>query len=370
MREVKVGLIGTGWVSQVHFNAFKQVNGAKVVAVTSRTKEKAKGFARMNDIVNHFDDYRDMLNMEEIDVVTVAFPNHMHAEVTVDAARAGKHVICEKPLCNTLEEADLMVEACKEHGVKLFYAEELCFIPKFIRAKELVDNGSFGKIYMVKQSEKHGGPYSEWFWDPERAGGGILMDMGCHSIEFCRWVLDKAQVKSVYAQMDTYLHTAITEEEDNVILILEFEGGMVGLLESSWALKGGMESKTEIIGTDGIIRADLCEGWGLKAYSEKGFGSIPSVTGSETRGWVSPDYEWSFNNGYPQEMRHFIDCILNDEEPGESGEDGRVVMEVMYAAYHSAGTGRKVELPFRPEGVKYPLDLWLNPRKDLLSKND
>ena len=120
------------------------------------------------------------------------------------AASAGKHVICEKPLCLNLEEADRMIGACRKAKVKLMYAEELCFTPKYVRLKQLVDEGALGKIHLVKQAEKHDGPHAAWFWDVRRSGGGVAMDMGCHAIEFFRWLLGgpgggKAKVHSVYA---------------------------------------------------------------------------------------------------------------------------------------------------------------------------
>ena len=105
-----------------------------------------------------------------------------------------------------------------------------------------METGGIGKPYLLRQCEKHAGPYSPWFWQPELAGGGILMDMGCHSIECIRWALGKPKVKSVMAHMGTYLHRDETKQEDHVIIIMEFEDGTIGQAESSWALKGGMDS--------------------------------------------------------------------------------------------------------------------------------
>src|SRR4030095_4075417 len=152
-----------------------------------------------------------------------------------DAAAAGKHVICEKPLCVTLAEADRMIHACRSAGVKLMYAEELCFTPKYVRAKQLADEGALGKVYLVKQSEKHNGPHADWFWDVERSGGGVTLDMGCHAVEFFRWMLGKPAAAGVFAQMGTASHAERTQGEDNAILMVEFENGAVGLAEESWA---------------------------------------------------------------------------------------------------------------------------------------
>ena len=140
--------------------------------------------AKRYGIPRFFLDYRDMLKEPDIEMVTITAPNQFHAQMTKDIANAGKHVVCEKPLCMTLAEADEMIEACKQQGVLLAYAEELFFTPKYVKAKEMADQGAFGRVYLVKQSEKHFGPHSPWFWDMDKAGGGALMDLGCHGIAF------------------------------------------------------------------------------------------------------------------------------------------------------------------------------------------
>jgi myo-inositol 2-dehydrogenase/D-chiro-inositol 1-dehydrogenase len=167
-KTVKVGLIGAGFVTDLHVFSFqKYVPNAEVVAVASPTPGKAAHFAKARNIPHTFDNYRDLLALKDIDVVTVAIPNDLHAQVTLDAARAGKHVICEKPLCKTLEEADQMIDECRKHGVLLLYAEELLFAPKYARAKTLVDEGAVGKVFLAKQAEEHSGPHMPW---------------GCHAI--------------------------------------------------------------------------------------------------------------------------------------------------------------------------------------------
>src|SRR5204863_8210514 len=122
-----------------------------------------------------------------------------------------------------LAEADRMSAACKSAGVKLMYAEELCFAPKYVRLKQLLDRGALGEPTLLKQSEKHDGPHAAHFWDVARSGGGVTMDMGCHAIAFFRWMLGGRQVRSIYAQMDTQVHGAKTAGDDNAILILDFD---------------------------------------------------------------------------------------------------------------------------------------------------
>src|SRR5690606_6737522 len=124
-------------------------------AVASPTPGNAEQFARKWGIPNSFTDYRRMLEMDDLDMVVIGAPNRLHCQMTVDAAAAGKHVVCEKPLAMNLAEADRMIDACKQAGVKLMYAEELCFAPKYVRLKKLLDDGALGKPTLIKQSEKH-----------------------------------------------------------------------------------------------------------------------------------------------------------------------------------------------------------------------
>jgi len=360
MEEIKVGIAGSGFIAAVHCEAIAKIPGARVSAHCSPTRERARAFVEKHGIPAGFADHRAMLEESDIDCIVIATPNNLHAQMAVDAARAGKHVICEKPLCLTLEDADRMIEACRQNGVLLCYAEELCFAPKFVRAKEFADQGAVGSVYRVSQTEKHEGPYSPWFWQPESAGGGILMDMGCHSIEFARWALGKPRVTAVTAWMDTVLHKDKTSMEDDVIVLLEFETGQTALLESSWALLGGMDSHTHFYGTEGVIHADLLKGMGLQVYSAGGYGDYAPGA----RGWTFPDYAWNWNNGYPQEDAHFFECMRTGATPVESGEDGKMVLEIMMACYASAAAGRRIELPYQPRaGVRTPVEIWLRARE-------
>jgi myo-inositol 2-dehydrogenase/D-chiro-inositol 1-dehydrogenase len=355
-KKIKVGLIGSQFISHIHTVSLKRCNEAEVFAVASPTPGNAQRFAAKHGIPHHFTDHRRMVAMPEIDMVIVGVPNDLHCAITRDAAAAGKHVVMEKPLCLNLAEADQMIEACRKAKVKLMYAEELCFTPKYVRLKQLLDSGALGKPTLLKQSEKHDGPHAPHFWDVNRSGGGVTMDMGCHAIEFFRWMLGRPPIKSVYAQMNTQVHQDKTKGEDNAVLILEFANGVVALAEESWTKKGGMDDRAEVHGSLGVAYADLLHGNAIEAYSTEGYDYAVEKAGS-TKGWSFPIYEEEWNYGFPQEMAHFVDCVQNDRPPLVTGEDGRAVLEVIFAAYESARTGRKVELPFKTPAHK-PIDLW------------
>ncbi|MBG9737142.1 Gfo/Idh/MocA family protein [Paenibacillus alvei] len=356
--KVKVAIFGAGFVADIHMESYARfVPNAEVVAVYARNREKGEAFAARHGIPQVYTAIAELLSHSKCDVVDICLPNFLHHRACISAAKAGKHVIVEKPLCVTLEEADDMIDACRSAGVKLMYAEELCFAPKFERVRKLVELGAFGDVYMLKQTEKHSGPHSDWFYDIEQSGGGVLMDLGCHALQWFRWMLGGAKVKSVYATMSTVRHGAITKGEDNAITIVEFENGVTAIAEDSWVKPGGMTDNIEVYGTKGVSYADLFQGNSALTYSEHGYDYAMEKAGS-TQGWSFTIYEEAFNQGYPQELKHFIACVQNDLEPCVTGEDGRAVLEIIYAAYASARLGRKIELPFHAE-VKRPVELWL-----------
>jgi len=358
--KVKIGIIGSQFEADIHAAAIQMgPQEAEVVAIASPTQGNAAALAKRYGIPRVFTDYREMLKESDIEMVTIAAPNSLHAQMTSDCAQAGKHVVCEKPLAMTIEEGQHMVEVTKKHGVLLMYAEELFFTPKYLKAKEMADAGAFGKVYLVKQSEKHFGPHSPWFWDVNRSGGGALMDLGCHGIAFCYWFLGRPAIKSVYCQMGTYVHGDKTKAEDDSLCILEFANGAVGLIENSWARRGGMDDRLEVYGEQGVTYANLHMGNALPTYSENGYGYAVEKAPTTT-GWSYPVFEELWNYGFPQEMTHFARCARGKETPRVRGEDGLVVLEAIYAGYASAGEGRKIGLPFRAQGVKKPIDLWLN----------
>ncbi len=397
MNPVRVGLVGSQFVSTIHAEALKRVPGAELFAVTSPTAGHAEQFARRHGVRHHFRDYRKMLEAQELDLVVLGCPNDLHCEFTELAAAAGKHVVCEKPLCLNLAEADRMIAACRRAGVKLMYAEELCFTPKYVRLKRLLDEGALGRPYLLKQCEKHDGPHAGWFWDVERSGGGVTMDMGCHAFEFFRWLLGKPanapaglsrrssesaaasevqtqshealageivplvrpEAVSVSAEMGTFVHGDRTRGDDNAIIVVRFrtsDGEVLGVAEESWAKKGGMDDTAEVHGSAGVAYADLLQGNAILTYSDTGYAYAVEKAGL-TRGWSFTAFEELWNYGFPQEFAHFVDCVANDRQPLITGEDGRAVLEMVLAAYASAGTGQKVPLPFRTE-AKRPIDLW------------
>lgn len=359
MSRTKVAVLGAGFIANIHMEAYHRfIPEAEVTAVYTRDQSKAEAFAAAHRIREAYSDMDELLLKSDCEVVDICLPNFLHHQACLAAANAGKHIIIEKPLAVTLEEADEMIAVCKQNQVKLMYAEELIFAPKYERVRKLVELGAVGDVYMLKQSEKHSGPHSSWFYDINLAGGGVLMDMGCHAIAWFRWMLGgNPRVQSVYATMSTVLHKDITKGEDNTIVIIEFDNGVTCVAEDSWAKHGGMDDRIEVYGTKGVSYADLFQGNAALTYSKEGYDYAMEKADSSA-GWSFTIFEEAFNQGYPQELKHFIACVRENKQPLVTGEDGRAVLEIIYAAYASARSGAKVTLPFHPK-VSKPIDLWL-----------
>jgi predicted dehydrogenase len=350
---LRIGLLGSGWISRCHGAALRSVPEGRAVACWSRSRKNAERLATELGLELATDRVEELL--PHVDVVCVNSPNALHAQHGILAARAGKHVIVEKPLAVSLEEGRALVEACRAAGVGLAYAEELPFVPKFARAREIARSGDLGELLHVWQRESHGGPYSPWFFSRDEAGGGVLMDMACHGVELVRWLLGKPAVSSVAAQLRATGRVHDTRLDDHSLTHLAFEGGVSACCEASWILQGGMQSRLEVWGTKGHLAVDLLGETGIRVFTAKG--SAAAQTGA---GWAPVLGDWAAENGYPQELSHFLRCFASGETPSESGADGLAVLEILCAAYASAARGgAAVALPFQPEGVARAVDLWL-----------
>ncbi len=350
---LRIGLVGAQFIGNLYVHALRQVAGAEIVAVAS--PNTAGEFAARHGIAAHFKDYRSMLESCDLDAVAIATPNDLHYDICLAAADAGKHVLCEKPLALSLAEADTMVAACARAGVVLMYAENLLFAPMYTRLRDLAGRGSAGEPFLVKQAQCHGGPYSPWFWDVDRAGGGVLMDMGCHSIHTICWTMGDWP-EAVTATLGRYAHAEKTRGEDHATVLLHFKGGRLGIAENSWAMPGGNDY-LEVYGPQGRLIANLERGPVIATYRAPAAESVADAGGTRS-GWQYALYEEAWQFGFPQELQHFVDVVGGRTALRSSGEDGRRVLEIICAAYESARLGRRVALPFASTHEK-PIDHWL-----------
>jgi predicted dehydrogenase len=338
---IRAAVIGAGFAAHLHAEALHATGRARVVGVCAPTPASRKAFAdRLG--ATAYADVEALLDAEHPDVVTLALPNDGHEAAAMAAAARGIHVVCEKPLAPTLEAADRMLLACREAGVMLLYAEQLCFAPRYVRVRGLLHEGAFGRVVQVSHRERHGGPHAAWFRDRERSGGGVLLDMGCHGIEVARWLLHKEPVVSVHARTGTFRHEG-ADVEDHALVTLRFASGALAVVDASWAAPGGIDERLEVLGTHGTVTADLARGASLLVYSDAGVG-YAAEKAEHTRGWswVAPEEARTW--GWHAEFTHFVACLEGRAAPVETGEDGRAVLEVVQAAYRSAAEGAEVAL--------------------------
>jgi predicted dehydrogenase len=353
-------LVGSCFVSALQAEALGRGAVAAIVAVASPMPGHAERFATDHSIPYHYTDARALYDRRDIDLVVLGLSNDGHCDAAVRATEAGKHVVVEKPMALFLAECDRMIAACERASVMLGYAEELCFAPKYVRLKALVDEGALGRAHLVKQSEKHYGPHTAWFYDTHRSGGGVTMDMGCHAIEVFRWLLGRpnqtSRVAGAYARMGKYVHTDRTDGDDASVLIVDFEGGAIGVAEESWTKPGGIDDRAEVFGSAGPAYADLLRGNALLAYSVRGHGYAVEKAGA-TQGWSFPVFEELRNYGFVQEMEHFVGCVREGMPPCEDGHDGRAVLEVIFALYAAVAQERRISLPLATDAAR-PIDFW------------
>jgi len=343
MKKVNVGVLGYGFVQATfHLPCYQEIAEANVLAIAGRRREKAGETAKKFGIrrVYSGEDFIEKLCSDpEIDVIDIGLPNFLHKKAAEIAAENDKHIICEKPLARSVNEAKAMLDAVEKQGVIGCYAENQVFFPQIIRAKEMIENGAVGDVFWIRSREAHFGPHSAWFWNPDLAGGGVLMDMGCHSVEVARYLIGKKPVEA-NAWGATLVHD--TKAEDNSIALIKYEGGELSQAENSWAAHGGLDLRFEIYGSDGAIFIDTTRETGIKVFTvapEDKVGYIVEKAEAK-KGWMYPIWREHELYGYLFELQHFISCIGRDEEPRETFQDGYIVNCILDACYRSIKTRR------------------------------
>jgi predicted dehydrogenase len=270
----------------------------------------------------------------ETDVVVVGLPNNLHKEAVLLAAEAGKPVLCTKPLGRNAVEAKAMLDAVEQAGVFNGYLEDLVYTPKTLKSIESVKNGSLGKVLWARSRETHPGPHSDWFWDPEQSGGGVIIDMGCHCIEIGRNFVGK-DIKPVEAMCwaDTQVHPI--EAEDHAIGLVRYENGAIGQFEVSWTFRGGMDLRDEVSGTEGTIWLDHFLRTGFEMFTSTGLGGYVAEKAEGNTGWLFPVGDEVHELGYVHMFTDMFDALDNGKKPMETFYDGYIVNAVMDACYRS-----------------------------------
>ena len=332
---IGVGLIGSGFIAATYAEALQDVRNAEITANYSRDPARARAFGeRWGGIPRQYDDMAALCADPAVDLVVIALPNEVHLAATGVAAAAGKGIVCTKPLARTGAEAEAMLRIVRDAGVWHGYAESSVFSPNIAKAYQMVTAGAIGQLLTMRAREAHSGPHAPHFWDTDTAGGGALLDMGCHTIESARHFFGKDnRITEVFAWGATLVHGDKTAGEDTAIALLKFAGGQLATVESSWIEKGGMQLRHELVGSAGRLVTDTSATpvWG---FIENPAGYLVEKADSET-GWVFPVPEEARAYGFSQEMRHFVDCFADKTAPAEAFDDGLAVNRVLDACYKS-----------------------------------
>ena len=336
LRSHKVTMLGTGLIGMFYTMTLHNQRGAdRVHAVYSRREERATTFAEEWNIPHATTDLAEAINHPETDVVVIGLPNNLHLKAVELAAEAGKGILCTKPLGRTADEAKAMLDIVEDAGVFGGYLEDLVYPPKTLKALESVQNGALGKILWVRSRETHPGPHSDWFWDLEQAGGGAIVDMGCHCIEIIRNFVGKNnRPLEVMCWADTLVHPI--DAEDHGIALIRFESGAMGQFEVSWAFRGGMDLRDEVSGSEGTIWLNHWLRTGYEMFTAVGQGGYVAEKAESDTGWLFPVGDEVAELGYRDMFLDMFNAIDEAREPMETFYDGYVVNAIIDACYKSA----------------------------------
>lgn len=340
-------MLGSGLIGMFYTMALHGKRGRdKVTVVYSRTQESAEKFASQWNVPFSTTDMNTAIERDDVDVVIVALPNHLHKHAVLAAAKAGKPVLCTKPLGRTAEEALEMLEAVELAGVFSGYLEDLVYTPKTLKALQSVRGGAIGDVLWVRSRETHPGPHSDWFWNQELSGGGAIIDMGCHCIEIARNFIGKdIRPMEVVCWADTQVHPI--EAEDHAIGMVRYENGAIGQFEVSWAFRGGMDLRDEVAGTEGTIWLNHWLRTGMEMFSANGESDYVAEKAETSKGWLFPVGDEPSALGYIDMFADVLGALEQGQPPAETFYDGYVVNAIMDAAYTSIKSKRweSISLP-------------------------
>ncbi|MFD2115510.1 Gfo/Idh/MocA family protein [Paenibacillus yanchengensis] len=325
---MKIAIVGCGGMGNVHANSYLNIPGVTVVGVHDIISDLSEKLANLTG-ATVYDSYDAMLEQSGCDIVSVTLPSHLHMAFSIRAAEAGKHVICEKPIALTLEDARVMIDVCQQQNVHLFVGHVVRFFPEYNEMRNKIQDNSLGRIGVAhaKRIGAHPGTLRQWFID-DQLSGGVVIDLMVHDLDFMRWSI--GEVRSVYGLRT--VHGMV----DYASATLVFDNDAVANIESYWGYPGSFTTAAEIAGSKGLVQHDSSNNKSIKVVRtttdvEKG----PFVEVPQSPGYVSP---------YQLELEHFIDCIRNGSEPIVSAEDAYKALEIGLAVMESVNTGQTVYL--------------------------
>jgi predicted dehydrogenase len=332
---MRIAMLGSGFIGRFYADSLQgQRSRDRIVSIYSRREQSAKKFASDYGCEHWTIEMEEAVSRPDVDVVCISLPNNLHEAAVLLCCKHKKAVITTKPLGRNAVEAKRMLEAVEKAGIFNGYLEDLVYTPKFLKALESVKNGALGRILWSKSRETHPGPHSDWFWDLEQAGGGCILDLGCHCVEIARNFIGKdIKPVEVMCWMDTQVKPI--EAEDHAIGLVKYENGAIGQFEVSWTFRGGLDLRDEVMGTEGTIWINNFLRTGFEMFTTgKGADYIAEKAESNS-GWLFPVGDEMNDLGYNHMFTDMFNSMEKGIEPKETFYDGYVVNAVLDAAYKS-----------------------------------
>ncbi|MBU8688557.1 Gfo/Idh/MocA family oxidoreductase [Priestia megaterium] len=335
MAKVKIGVIGCGSIAQHrHLPEYKMNEQVELVAVCDINTERANSVAQQYG-VKAYTNYEELLVSGTVEAVSVCTPNYLHAPISVAALNSGVHVLCEKPMATSEEEAKAMIEAAKTNGKKLMIGHNQRFVASHQKARELIEKGEIGKIYSFRTAFGHGGPEGwsvdgkdSWFFKKDEAFIGAMGDLGVHKTDMLRYILNE-EIVEVGAFVESNAKD-FANVDDNAVCVLKTESGIIGTLAASWAYNGKEDNSTIVYGEKGILRLEDDPTYSLVAQYATG-----EVVNYEL-GKIQSNDEGGQSNSHVIEQ--FVDAVVEDKESPVPGEEGLKSLAVILAALKSSQT--------------------------------
>ena len=330
---IRVGIIGAGFWGGKHADAIKALSNVKLVAA-NRTNSAA-----LDEFVSEYGgagytDYRELLDNPQVDAVVIATPHHMHTRIVLDAAKAGKHILLEKPIAPNLEECDQILQAVTEHRITIMAGHTNHFVPNYKYAKNLIESGELGQPVMVtdRTLKRWWAPNRrEWHLDRDM-GGGMWLTIGVHNVDRMTWLVG-SRVQSVSAHLDTRFHQQLAD--DHGMAFLRFENGIAGTVITVGYKTGVPCFDTEILCTNGMLRIDKMKG--ISIGRDESWQKIPTGNEFDPENWME--------EAMIEEWRAFISALETGSQPEVTVEFARHIMAVIFAAEQSSIEHREIPIP-------------------------
>ncbi len=341
MNRLKVGVIGCGSIAKHrHLPEYAANTQIEIAAVCDIVKTRADEIAALYGAVA-YERFEELLQNEEIDAVSVCTPNYLHAPISIAALKAGKHVLCEKPMATSRVDAEKMIETASTSEKKLMIAHNQRFVPSHEKAREILASGEVGKIYSFRTAFGHPGPEGwsvdgkeSWFFEKEKAFIGAMGDLGVHKTDLIRYLLGEEIV-----EVGSFVETSAKEfatVDDNAVCILKSESGIIGTLAASWAYTAKEDNSTIIYAEKAILRLEDDPVNSLVVQYQTG----------ETVKYELGGIQTNDNGGQSssQVIDHFVDSILLNQDVPVSGTEGMNSLQVVLAALESNETKKIINL--------------------------